>query len=198
MRLLPIFLIALVLLGGCASNVHLKEGRELITAGRSEEGLAHLEQSVRDFPNDREGRAYYFSQRAIAVAEWSAAAEAARRASRFADAEAGWQRVLRAEPGNSRAQAGLAEIVATRRRQGLLAEAENLIKKKDTRAAEMRLRTILAEDSSHAGARALLARLREAGLVRAVRHSGDARWMFYERDEERCEAAATALTELLR
>ena len=161
MRILPIFLIALVLLGGCASNVHLKEGRELITAGRSEEGLAHLEQSVRDFPNDREGRAYYFSQRAIAVAEWSAAAEAARRASRFADAEAGWQRVLRAEPGNARAQAGLAEIAATRRRQVMLAEAENLIKKKDTRAAEMRLRTILAEDSSHAGARALLARLEE-------------------------------------
>ena len=43
-----------------------------------------------------------------------------------------------------------------------------------------------------------LARLREAGLVRAVRHSGDARWMFYERDDERCAAAAAALTELLR
>jgi DNA-binding transcriptional ArsR family regulator len=43
-----------------------------------------------------------------------------------------------------------------------------------------------------------LARLREAGLVRAVRHSGDARWMFYERDEERCNAAATTLEGLLR
>jgi len=43
-----------------------------------------------------------------------------------------------------------------------------------------------------------LARLREAGLVRAVRHSGDARWMFYERDQERCAATAAALTELLR
>ena len=43
-----------------------------------------------------------------------------------------------------------------------------------------------------------LARLREAGLVRAVRHSGDARWMFYERDDERCAAAAAALTELLQ
>jgi ArsR family transcriptional regulator, arsenate/arsenite/antimonite-responsive transcriptional repressor len=43
-----------------------------------------------------------------------------------------------------------------------------------------------------------LARLREAGLVRAVRHSGDARWMFYERDDERCAATAAALTELLR
>ena len=43
-----------------------------------------------------------------------------------------------------------------------------------------------------------LARLREAGLVRAVRHSGDARWMFYERDEERCAAAAATIAELLR
>jgi DNA-binding transcriptional ArsR family regulator len=43
-----------------------------------------------------------------------------------------------------------------------------------------------------------LARLREAGLVRAVRHSGDARWMFYERDNERCAAAAASLTDLLR
>ncbi len=43
-----------------------------------------------------------------------------------------------------------------------------------------------------------LARLREAGLVRAVRHSRDGRWMFYERDEERCAAAAALLTDLLR
>ncbi len=43
-----------------------------------------------------------------------------------------------------------------------------------------------------------LARLREAGLVRAVRHSGDARWIFYERDDERCAAVLSTLTELLR
>jgi ArsR family transcriptional regulator len=43
-----------------------------------------------------------------------------------------------------------------------------------------------------------LARLREAGLVRAVRHSGDARWMFYERDDDRCAEALASLTELLR
>jgi ArsR family transcriptional regulator len=43
-----------------------------------------------------------------------------------------------------------------------------------------------------------LARLRDAGLVKAVRHSGDARWMFYERDESRCAAAAAALAELLQ
>jgi DNA-binding transcriptional ArsR family regulator len=42
-----------------------------------------------------------------------------------------------------------------------------------------------------------LARLREAGLVRAVRHGGDARWIFYERDEEACARAAVTIRELL-
>lgn len=43
-----------------------------------------------------------------------------------------------------------------------------------------------------------LARLRGAGLVRAIRHPGDARWMFYERDPERCSEAAAVIGELLR
>jgi len=43
-----------------------------------------------------------------------------------------------------------------------------------------------------------LARLRDAGLVRAVRHSGDARWIFYERDDKSCAAALACLTDLLK
>lgn len=43
-----------------------------------------------------------------------------------------------------------------------------------------------------------LARLREAGLVRASRHRADARWVYYERDEAACAAAARALDGLLR
>jgi ArsR family transcriptional regulator, arsenate/arsenite/antimonite-responsive transcriptional repressor len=42
-----------------------------------------------------------------------------------------------------------------------------------------------------------LARLREAGLVRASRHRVDARWVYYERDEEACGAAARVLDGLL-
>lgn len=43
-----------------------------------------------------------------------------------------------------------------------------------------------------------LARLREAGLVRASRHGADARWVYYERDEVVVRRAAAALTDLLR
>jgi len=42
-----------------------------------------------------------------------------------------------------------------------------------------------------------LARLREAGLVQASRHRVDARWIYYERDEEACRAAARLLAGLL-
>jgi len=42
-----------------------------------------------------------------------------------------------------------------------------------------------------------LAKLREAGLVRASRHGGDARWIYYERDEEAIAAARAALLEVL-
>jgi len=43
-----------------------------------------------------------------------------------------------------------------------------------------------------------LAPLREAGLVRASRHRMDARWVYYERDEAACRAAAQVLDALLR
>ncbi len=42
-----------------------------------------------------------------------------------------------------------------------------------------------------------LARLREAGLVRTSRHHGDARWVYYERDEEAITAASEALAQVL-
>jgi DNA-binding transcriptional ArsR family regulator len=43
-----------------------------------------------------------------------------------------------------------------------------------------------------------LARLRTAGLVRASRHRADARWIYYERDEEACAGALAVIREVLR
>jgi DNA-binding transcriptional ArsR family regulator len=43
-----------------------------------------------------------------------------------------------------------------------------------------------------------LARLRDAGLVRAVRGPTDSRRVYYERDEQACLAALSALGQILR
>ena len=42
-----------------------------------------------------------------------------------------------------------------------------------------------------------LAKLRRVGLVRASRHMIDARWVYYERNDEACAAALTAFERLL-
>ena len=42
-----------------------------------------------------------------------------------------------------------------------------------------------------------LARLRAAGLVRATRHGSDARFQYYERDEEACVGALARIGKLL-
>jgi DNA-binding transcriptional ArsR family regulator len=42
-----------------------------------------------------------------------------------------------------------------------------------------------------------LAKLREAGLVRASRHKVDARWVYYERDEDAMVAAIAVLLTVL-
>jgi general secretion pathway protein D len=156
----PLILTGL-LLTGCASNPAFEEGRALIDAGRGEEGLARLEQAVRERPDDREARAYYFRQRELAVSAATAAAEVARRENRLDAAEAAWRRVLQADGGNARARDGLAEIAAARRHQAMLVDAEMLLKKHDAATAELRVRTVLAENPSHAEARALLSRMQE-------------------------------------
>ncbi len=43
-----------------------------------------------------------------------------------------------------------------------------------------------------------LARLRDAGLVRSVPHPGDARWVYYERDEDAVARARAAIVDVLR
>lgn len=43
-----------------------------------------------------------------------------------------------------------------------------------------------------------LAKLRDAGLVHAVRHEANARFLYYERDEDAVAAARTALEDVLR
>lgn len=166
MKTFSSLVMSLFLLAGCASNPAFDEGRALIDAGRSEEGLARLAQAVRDRPEDREARAYFFRQRELAVSEATAAAEGARRAGRFDAAEAAWRRVLAADAGNARARDGLTEIAAARRHQAMLVEAEMLLKKNDAATAELRLRTVLAENPAHADARALLSRL----LEQAAKH----------------------------
>ena len=88
------------------------------------------------------------------------------------------------------AQAGLAALIADPTRAGILAML------RDGPHCVCEMAAALGEKQNNVSMH--LARLRDAGLVRRTRHDADARWIFYERDEAACAAAATALGALLR
>jgi DNA-binding transcriptional ArsR family regulator len=87
------------------------------------------------------------------------------------------------------APAAVAGLLADRTRAGILA----LLREGPHCVCEMA--AALGERQNNVSNH--LARLREAGLVQASRHSADARWVYYERDEAACRAAADLLGGLL-
>jgi general secretion pathway protein D len=151
-----------VLLVACATNPALQESRQLVAQGQHDAALARMEQALRENPDNRELRAYYLRQRDLVVAQTLAQADSARAAGQRTEAEAAYQRVLKLDGSNGRARAGLALLAAGPRHDGMVREAETALKAGDTAAADARVRTVLAENPAHAGARELMRQLQES------------------------------------
>lgn len=152
---------AVMLLWGCVANPAMTESRQLLAEGRLDEGVLRLERATREDPSDHELRAHYFRQRDQAVAQLLIQAEAERAARRMDAAQAIYQRVQKLDANNPRVREGSASMVAQKRYDALVREAEALQGKGDTVAAERVLRTVLAENPTHAEARRLLQTIRE-------------------------------------
>lgn len=147
---------ALVALAGCTGIPQVQEGRELIAAGNTEEGLATLERAARENPTSAEARGAYQAAREAALGALLAQAEAARAAGRFDEAEAAYQRVLRIDPSNPYAPNGLAAIERDRRHVRLVEEARAALQKGDAAAAGQKAGEVLAQSPGNRGARALM------------------------------------------
>lgn len=158
---------AVLLLAGCAANPAIEESRSLLASGRLDEGIQRLEQARRENPDDHELRAHYFRSRDVAAGQLLAAADGARDARRFDEAESLYRRVLRMDAESPRAKNGLDEVAAARRHETRVEEAGALLKKNDAAGAERILRTVLAQSPMHAGARRLLQQVQEAQAARS-------------------------------
>ncbi len=168
-RSLAALLCALAVLSGCASDAALNEGRRLIAEGKPREGLAQLEQGMREHPDDLQYRTAYLRQRELFLASRLAAADAALNAGQLDQAQALYREVLALHPENARAPAGLAALESARRNQALLDEARSALLRNDPDGARSRLRVILTQTPSHAEAQAMMARLEEkAGRARGI------------------------------
>lgn len=160
------------LLAACAANPALEEGKELIAQGKREEGVLRMEKALRDKPDDAEARNQYFRQREVLVGKALAAAESARVAGKLDEAEKHYRGIFRVDPDNQRAREGLAEIAAARRHQTMIRDADVLLKKSDSVAAESTLRTVLTENPNQAEARAALKNIRDEELTRQAAAQG--------------------------
>jgi general secretion pathway protein D len=152
---------ALVLAGCATPNPAIQESRSMLAEGRIEDSVLRLERAMLDDPADKELRTHYFRERDRAVGQLLSAAATESSLRRYDAAQDLFQRVLRVEPTNGRATAGLQELVQHQRHAGQLQQAEQQLAQGDSNAADRAVRGVLLEDPGNPTARALEARLRE-------------------------------------
>ena len=153
---LIITLAAIIALAGCANNPHADAGKQLIAENRLEQALPELEQAMREQPGDLEARAALERTRSKLASRYVIEGENARVAGQFDTADAAFRKALGAVAAYPRAVQGLKQIEIDRGHAELAAQAEVFIKKDDFTAAEIRLRTVLAQDVTHPQARKLM------------------------------------------
>jgi general secretion pathway protein D len=165
---MPRFICALlsaILIAGCANtlpvNPALSEANALFESGNIEEGLARLQEAQKADPGNQELRAVYYRQRDAGVQRYLALADQARSMNLFEQSEEAYRRALALDPENARAKTGLETLGMDRRHRALLAEAEAALKQGNARAAYLKVKEILAQNSRHREAAALLRKIEE-------------------------------------
>jgi general secretion pathway protein D len=155
---------ALLALAGCAST-GLDEGRELIAAGKAEEGLQHLHAGLAKEPDNIELKAYYHTQRERQTSHLLTQAQQDVDASRFDAAEATLRKALALHPQNPRAGMLLANLATARQHEQALQTASQALAEAHPTEAEQAARLILAQSPGHAGALALLQQIQAARIA---------------------------------
>jgi general secretion pathway protein D len=156
-------MLAAAALLGCAAQER-KEGQRMVEAGNEEEGLARLEQTLKENPNDTELRNYYLRHKAVAVQRYLQMGDNARAAGQLDQAEALYQRAQRFDPQNANAKAGLEQVAKDRASRSLVAHAEADLKAGRNDAAHEKAQQVLAANPQQREARAIVRKVEEERL----------------------------------
>ena len=142
-------------LTGCAST-GLKEGRELIAAGKAEEGLSRLRAELDKSPDNIEIKAYYHTQRERLGSQLLVQAQQDLDAGRFDAAESKLRKVLSLHPENPRARTLLSNLATSRQHQAEMQAAQKAYAAGRLEEATLTARQVLAQAPGHADALAML------------------------------------------
>ena len=154
LKLGPVFLLLVVLLGGCSHPAY-RDGLDYMAAGKKEEGVASLEKAARDRPRDAEIKAAMIRHKGESVDAYLDDADRQRTAGNLDASEAAYRRALGIDGRNTRAAQGLEQLAVDRKNAANLAQAEQLLKKGDLLGAERVVRTVRAQDPLNSLARSL-------------------------------------------
>jgi len=161
-------ILVLILVAGCAAERLHRQGINAMDSGEYENGLALLNQAAQADPHNMSYRFDYATRRAAAVLGLLNIADSARAKRQLDTAAGAYRRVLAIEPGNDRAQRGLAALEGDARHGEVMAQANKDFDRKDYDAAEAKVRTVLHEDPGYAPAQELEARINSARAPTSV------------------------------
>ncbi len=151
-----VWLVIGVALSACTVDRLYQQALVDFDSGRVEEGLQKLENASHLDPDNHALRAELQRRKESIIYRLLRVAETARSASRFREAEAGYQRVLALDEKNSSARTGLDLIEQGRRHEALVTVAKDLLRQNDLAGAQSKLSQILVADPKHAEAIRLL------------------------------------------
>lgn len=169
MKIAPTLIMSILLLTACASDRAFREGERLLAEGHTQEGLARLEQALREQPNNVQIRTAYLRSKETHLRQLLAQADDHLREERLDEAAAAYRAVLRLHAENTRALSGLVGVETARRNRDLLKGAEEALKKGEAELARQKLRIVLAQTPGHGQAVELLKQVdARAGKPQAV------------------------------
>ncbi|WP_226938814.1 secretin and TonB N-terminal domain-containing protein [Janthinobacterium sp. FT14W] len=114
----------LSLLAACAGNQAYNDGQAMLGAGRTEQGLALLEQAAQAEPTNAKYRIAVTNGRMRALNKLNGAAEALRQQGNLPGAQALYQQALALDASNDVAQRGLDGVAQDERHRKLVQEAQ--------------------------------------------------------------------------
>ena len=142
-------------LAGCAGPTAYSDGKQLVSQGKIEEGMAKFQDALQSDPHDAQYRSAYLQAREHVLTQTVEQANRALAAGSLDEARSLYRHAVSIDPGNERALDGLAAIDVRRRQLGWLDEAERQFGRHQYDLANQKIARVLTEAPNDARALAL-------------------------------------------
>lgn len=156
-----LFLLVATILTACAGQRLHDDGMALLKEGRSEEGLAKLAEATRTDPENLSFRTALVRNRDQIINRRMSIANSERAQGHFDEAQKIYEHILRIDPDNSGAKAGIDSLAMDRRHAALIVDASDFLKKGEADNAQAALKPVLLENPRHSQAILLQRKLDE-------------------------------------